>query len=145
MTETYAWADHRIFEAATGPGGKALLFGTDHASLFALDGSPRDVLARWRERESIDLREAPSPDRAVLEALRDALVLVPASLRRQPAPAPIDPANIPLGTLVLEVAQACNLRCAYCYAGGGSYGGAPRLMRPELARRAARYLGGSAS
>ena len=140
MTETYAWADHRIFEAATGPGGKALLFGTDHASLFALDGSTRDVLARWRQRESIDLRKAPSPDREVLEALRDALVLVPASLRRQPAPAPIDPANIPLGTLVLEVAQACNLRCAYCYAGGGSYGGAPRLMRPELARRAARHL-----
>src|SRR3990170_8124788 len=99
MTEAYAWADHRIFEAATGPGGKALLFGTDHASLFALDGSTRDVLARWRQRESIDLRKAPSPDREVLEALRDALVLVPAGPRRRPAP--MDPANIPLGTLVL--------------------------------------------
>ena len=140
MTEAYTWADHRIFEAAIGPGSKALLFGTDHASLFALNGSTRDVLARWRERKTIILRKAPSPDREVLEALRDALVLVPASPRRQPARAPIDPADIPLGTLVLEVAQACNLRCAYCYAGGGSYGGKSRLMRPEIARRAARHL-----
>ncbi len=47
---------------------------------------------------------------------------------------------MPLTTLVLEVAQACNLRCTYCYAGGGSYGGRARLMQPELARRAVRYL-----
>jgi uncharacterized protein len=140
MNATYAWADHRIFEAVAGPGSRALLFGTDHASLFALDGSTRDVLARWRERESIDLREAPSPDREVLEVLRDALILVPATSQRRPVPAPIDPADIPLGTLVLEVAQACNLRCTYCYADGGSYGGESRLMRPELARRAARHL-----
>lgn len=140
MTVTYAWSDHRIFEAGTGPDARVLLFGTDHASLFALDGSARDVLARWRGRESVDLRDASSPDREVLEALRDALVLVPASPQRRPAPAPIDPAEIPLATLVLEVAQACNLRCAYCYAGGGSYGGESRLMHPEVARRAARRL-----
>ncbi len=54
--------------------------------------------------------------------------------------ASIDPAEVPLGTLVLEIAQTCNLRCAYCYAGGGSYGGEARVMRPELARRAARFL-----
>jgi uncharacterized protein len=140
MTGTYAWADHRIFEAAAGPGSRALLFGADHASLFALDASTRDVLARWRERETVDLLDAHSPDREILEALRDARVLVPATAQRRPATAPIDPADIPLGTLVLEVAQACNLRCTYCYAGGGSYGGESRLMRPELARRAARYL-----
>lgn len=140
MTGTYAWADHRIFEAASRADGKALLFGIDHASLFALDRPTRDVLVRWRGRETVDLREATDPEREVLEALRDALVLVPATSRRRPAPAPIDPADIPLGTLVLEVAQTCNLRCSYCYAGGGSYGGEPRLMRPELARRAARHL-----
>ena len=67
-------------------------------------------------------------------------MLVPAAWRRRPASAPIDPAAIPLGTLVLEAAQACNLRCTYCYAGGGAYGGAARVMPPELARRAARFL-----
>ena len=140
MNTTYAWADHRIFEDATASGGRALLFGADQASLFALDGATRDVLSRWRSQEAIVLRDVPRADREVLEALRDAQVLVPAQLRQRAPLAPIDPAAVPLATLVLEVAQSCNLRCSYCYAGGGSYGGTPRLMRPELARRAARHL-----
>jgi uncharacterized protein len=140
MSATYVWADHRIFEAAARRGGKALLFGADQASLFALDDATRDVLSRWRSQETIVLRDAPQRDRAVLEALRDAQVLIPFRLRHRAPPTPIDPAEVPLATLVLEVAQTCNLRCSYCYAGGGSYGGTPRLMRPELARRAARHL-----
>ena len=140
MNETYDWADHRLFAASAAPGGRALLFGADQASLFAVDPSTHDVLARWRSRDAIDLRDAPPADREVLEALCDARLLVPSKWPRPAAPAPIDPAEIPLGTLVLEAAQACNLRCSYCYAGGGSYGGAARLMRPELAGRAARYL-----
>lgn len=140
MSQTYAWADHRIFETEGVPGGRPLLYGADHASLFALDPSTRDVLARWGSQDTIVLRDVPAGDREALDALRDARVLVPAQLRqRTPLPA-IDPAAIPLGTLVLEIAQTCNLRCAYCYAGGGSYGGEARVMPPELARRAARFL-----
>jgi uncharacterized protein len=142
MTETLAWADHRIFDGSAG--GRALLFGADHASLFAIDDEVRRVLARWRTREPIRLGEAPEADREVLESLRDARILVPA-LARGRAPgrgkrAEPDPEGGPLATLVLEVAQTCNLRCAYCYAGGGSYGGEPRLIAPEVARRAARFL-----
>jgi len=140
LNEHYAFADHRIFAAPGAADGRALLFGADHASLFTVDQSTHEVIDRWRENATIDLKEASPPDRAVLEALRDAQVLVPSAWLRRPAPAPVDPAAIPLGTLVLEAAQACNLRCAYCYAGGGSYGGAARLMSPELARRAARFL-----
>jgi uncharacterized protein len=135
--QAYAWADHRIFAGAAGAAERSLLFGADHASLFALDARAREVHARWRAHDRIDLADVPATDREVLEALRDARVLVPAhSVWR----APVDPAEVPLRTLVLEVAQTCNLRCAYCYAGGGSYGGPPRLMQPELARRAARFL-----
>jgi uncharacterized protein len=140
MNESYAFADHRILAPLGAADGRAILFGADHASLFAVDRSTRDVIDRWRTCSSVDLREAQLPDREVLEALRDAHLLVPSARLRQPASAPIDPAAIPLGTLVLEVAQACNLRCAYCYAAGGAYGGAARVMPPELARRAARYL-----
>jgi len=140
MSETYAWADHRIFETEGASGGRSLLYGADQASLFALDPSTRDVLARWRSQDTIALREAPDGDREALEALRDAQVLIPSRLRHRAPPAAIDPADVPLGTLVLEIAQTCNLRCAYCYAGGGTYGGEPRVMRPELARRAARFL-----
>ena len=36
MNTTYAWADHRILEAAATPGGKSVLFGADQASLFEI-------------------------------------------------------------------------------------------------------------
>ncbi|MEP7182715.1 MAG: radical SAM protein [Betaproteobacteria bacterium] len=137
---TYAWADHRVFDASDAADGSALLFGADQASLFAIDRETQQVLARWRPQNAISLHDVPSPDREVLAALCDAQVLVPSAWLDRPATQPLDPAAIPLGTLVLEAAQACNLRCTYCYAGGGSYGGEARLMRPELARRAARHL-----
>lgn len=139
MSTRYAFAAHRVFDAAGSPAADALLFGTDHASLFAIDDSTRAVIERWRRATSIDLDAASPEDREVLEALRGARLLVPQDARR-PGRVEHDPAQIPLGTLVLEAAQACNLRCTYCYAGGGSYGGAARLMDPALARRAARWL-----
>ena len=129
-----------MFESATAPNGRALLFNADQAALFAVDRSTQDVLNRWQTHETIDLREVPSADREVLEALRDAQMLVPGHWLRRPAPSPADPAGVSLGTLVVEVAQACNLRCSYCYAGGGTYGGAARVMPPALAGRAARFL-----
>ena len=42
----YAWCDHRLFDAGDG----ALLFGTEDASLFAIDAATRDAIARWRHR-----------------------------------------------------------------------------------------------
>ncbi len=135
---SYTWADHRVF-AATGD-AKAILFGADAASLFALDGETADVIARWRDRDAIVVAAVPAPDREVLEALAHARLLVPDAQPNRAARAPLDPAAIPLATLVLEAAQACNLRCTYCYAGGGSYGGKARVMRPDHARRAARFL-----
>jgi uncharacterized protein len=140
MNRIYGWADHRIFAGSDAAEGKAFLFDADQASLFAVDRETLDVIDRWRPHAAIALSDVPSPDREVLAALRDAQVLVPSASLTRSAPPPPDPAAIPLGTLVLEAAQACNLRCTYCYAGGGSYGGNARLMRPELARRAARRL-----
>jgi uncharacterized protein len=137
---TYAWADHRIFTASATTDAHAVLFGADQASLFAIDRETREVLERWRSHDAIALDEVPVADRDILAALCDAQVLVPSAWLPRSAPSPLDPAAIPLGTLVLEAAQACNLRCTYCYAGGGSYGGEARVMRPELARRAARFL-----
>lgn len=138
MTGTYAWADHRLFQRAQG--GGALLFGAEQASLFSVGEETRRVLERWHGCDEIVLERAALPDREVLEALRDARFLVPAARPARPERRGLDPAEVPLATLVLEVAQACNLRCAYCYAGGGSYGGAARLLDPEKARRAARHL-----
>ena len=134
------FADHRIFDAPPPSGGDALLFGADHASLFAVDRATREVIERWRGRDAFALADAPASDREVLDALADARLLVPTHAEREARRPSVDPADVPLATLVLEAAQACNLRCTYCYAGGGSYGGPARAMRPELAARAARHL-----
>ncbi len=44
---------------------------------------------------------------------------------------PMDPP--PLYALSLNLAQACNMNCTYCYAGGGPFGGKARTMSREVA------------
>ena len=58
MSDAYRWADHHVVDAAD---GTAVLFGADQASVFALDGSVRHVLDRWRGHETIDIADAPPP------------------------------------------------------------------------------------
>jgi uncharacterized protein len=132
----YEWADHRLFTVGDG----AILFGVDHASLFLIDSSVQEVLSRWASSPTLDLSRASGSDREVLEGLRDIYLLVPAGATKKWPPVRFDPKEFPLTTMVLEVAQDCNLRCTYCYAEGGAYGGAARLLDSETARAAARYL-----
>jgi uncharacterized protein len=42
----------------------------------------------------------------------------------------------PLRSLSINVAQACNMSCAYCYADAGAFGGTARLMSDATARAA---------
>ncbi len=43
------------------------------------------------------------------------------------------PADPPVRSLSLAIAQTCNLACTYCYAQGGSFGRAERQMTPPVA------------
>jgi uncharacterized protein len=45
-----------------------------------------------------------------------------------------------LQTLSLNLAQACNMSCSYCYADAGTFGGSARMMSAEVARMAADRL-----
>lgn len=71
----------------------------------------------------------PSATRAVLDTIAP---VAPADLA-----APVDP---PWRSMSLNVSQACNLGCEYCYADGGSFGGTPRMMSEEVAREAVARL-----
>lgn len=42
--------------------------------------------------------------------------------------------------ICLNVAHACNLRCRYCFAGQGRFGGGPQLMSWEVGRAAVDFL-----
>ncbi|MDT8320504.1 MAG: radical SAM protein [Xanthomonadales bacterium] len=129
------WADYRVIRNA----GEPVLFAVEDASLFALSEEAHETLCRWRRCEFIDLDEIPLPDQELLAGLRDARVLLPVSGEQQLLPR-LEPGTVPLSTLVLEVAQDCNLRCTYCYAEAGTYGAAPCLLAPDTAREAVRYL-----
>ncbi|MFA7280623.1 MAG: radical SAM protein [Sterolibacterium sp.] len=130
------WTDHQVFGARDG----AILFGVDQGSLFFIDAETRDALARWNHGPTLDLDAVPPADREILEGLRTARFLAPAGVRHRLAAADFDIAAIPLTTMVLEVAQDCNLNCTYCYADGGSYGRAARFLDPDTARQAVRKL-----
>jgi len=72
---------------------------------------------------------AGSTDSAAL--LADLGLLAPAA-RRRIALDPIEPPKVT--AFSLNVAQACNMGCAYCYADEGKFGGRARLMPQEVAR-----------
>lgn len=50
----------------------------------------------------------------------------------------------PVRALALTVSQTCNLACGYCYAAGGSFGGADTRMDWDIARKAIDHLISSA-
>lgn len=135
MDGLLSWADYRVFNGKD----EHFIFTVDDASLFSLTQDAKKTLSRWRTSEFIDLEKIPASDLEVLEGLRDAQILLPA-IREKELPVRIEPGNVPLSTLVLEVSQDCNLRCTYCYADGGTYGAVPCLLAPGTARRAVRYL-----
>ncbi len=60
--------------------------------------------------------------------------LYPVAGRGAPARLPLHwPELRPARAVSLNLAQACNLSCGYCYAAGGTFGGASRLMTLEVA------------
>ncbi len=142
MEALHSWADHRVF---AGP-DESLILGVEDLSLFALSPQACQTLGRWRSSKFVDLNSVPASDYEVLEGLRDARILRPVPRQdetqpgQQPSPQPLKVGTVPLSTLVLEVAQDCNLNCTYCYAEGGTYGAAPCLLDVDKARAAARHL-----
>jgi len=77
------------------------------------------------------------------EALREIESLIEAGLLFSPPP--VKPAaeksnERVVKALCLHVAHVCNLRCAYCFAGQGAYGGGQMLMPAETAKRAVDFL-----
>ena len=55
------------------------------------------------------------------------------------------PQAFPTRAISLAIAQKCNLGCAYCYAEGGTFGGAKKNMPDRVAADAVRRLIGEAS
>lgn len=77
-------------------------------------------------------------DRAALDQLVADGFLQPVGVPEEPEPKP--PKANAFHRLSLNVAHTCNMQCRYCLAGGGTFGGGPAFMDPEVAFRSVDFL-----
>jgi len=80
---------------------------------------------------------------AVAEVLAEVDALTERGLLFAPDPLPsgyTPPAGGVVKALCLHLAHDCNLRCRYCFAGQGDFGGRRELMSPQVGRAALDFL-----
>jgi uncharacterized protein len=94
-------------------GETPLAFVVEGSRLFAIDRATFDRLS--------------AGDAGAIEAVRAAVGASPRAAS-PPMEFPEEPTS-----LSLNIAQACNLSCTYCYADEGRFGGKPRLMAEDVA------------
>ncbi len=149
-------------------GGKEYVFVPAVTAIFGLDDLGAEIL-RWLRppdhlpAPAIEAVQTPATRHAALgemvaafepryhrsaivsavKELRDIGVLRLVGFREEglKAPAPkLPPMPFPQRTLVLNVANDCNLGCSYCFAAQGDYGTPKRMMSEETARRSVDFL-----
>jgi uncharacterized protein len=111
--------DLRVFRSAQG----AHLFLSDGSRVYDLPGPAADRIEAW-------LAGGAPPggaDRALWEAV-GLFTAGPPRIDGRPLAPP------PLSSISLNVMQACNMSCGYCYADEGRFGGRARAMTGEVAR-----------
>ncbi len=122
-------------------GGRRLIFVVENAAFAELD-EPTWYLAhklleggkQSRRALLADLEDRFGAEAAQesIEAFEQLQVLQPFNYPRYYKDLEVVP-NPPLGSLVLHVSHDCNMRCGYCYADYGRYGGEFGHMTTELA------------
>ncbi len=85
------------------------------------------------------LQEFPTIE--VDDALQDVVEAVrQGALFTVPEPVNLDYENFPVKALCLNVAHQCNMKCRYCFAAQGDFGGGEKLMTVDVGRQAIDFL-----
>jgi len=135
---------------AVGYGERKILVSAKSMSLFVMDPVSEAVLtyAQSHPRSSLDLilqaLAAEFSPEAVTETVQE-FVKLHIFMSAQPTPATVQPvvdvAHFPVGSLVLNVANKCNLHCSYCYEPeAAKYGSSPVQMDWDIARTSVDFL-----
>ncbi len=123
------------------------LFDTPSNSLFNLDRPTFLLLKEESEPENADkYRQLFAAEFS--PAIRDEVTKEISTLKQEGYLAERDPflekpvfnLKPELKALCLHLAHDCQLRCVYCFAGGGAFGGDKSLMSPEVGRAAIDFL-----
>lgn len=126
--------------------GTRLVLDVHSGSLHQIDPVVWEVLDHGAEGPNEEARISLAERygaQVVAEAIQEVEELKAQGLLFAPAPTwePVMPTpGDPLRAICLNVAHACNLRCTYCFAEDGSYGGHVALMPAEVARQAVDLL-----
>ena len=121
------------------------LMGVDEVMTSILEGLVgRDVLGSAQIRELVVEKAGEADVDSLIEELMTFEILEDLGVKadREAVFAKLDTqlAELPVANLVTQVAKDCNLRCGYCYAEFGLYGGESGMMKPEMARSHLDYL-----
>jgi uncharacterized protein len=120
--------------------GRRLLFVVDNAAFCALDDASWRVAQHLMGRDRVRRSEllalvadlGPTEAEETIYGFEQLEVLLPHDFPLHTvdrAPVVMEPAS----SLVLHVSHDCNMRCGYCYADFGRYGGDAGYMAPEQA------------
>ena len=144
--ERYRVAENKWIETD----GRDYLFLVADKAIFEVDPETKGLLAQWGLRPEFTREEVlaplqgmpPEEGEELFGSLLQRRAILPVNGAGWPGPrfstAPMD---IPLKTLVLHVAESCNLRCRYCYHGEKENGnGDQRQMSRDVAIRAVDFL-----
>ncbi len=123
-------------------GGLNILLDVPTGAVHVLDEVGARVLPFFARGEAEKVADEFSPEeipgaRRAWEELQE---LVDKGLLFSPEPHYARPGGGQLKALCLHVAHDCDLRCRYCFAGKGSYGGSRSLMDLATAQRAIDFL-----
>jgi len=98
---------------------------------FSLESLPQELTERFSSRQ---IQE-------IVQELANLQIFVWGARQAPPIRPVVDVSRFPLGSLVLNVANKCNLHCTYCYEpDSAKYGPAPVQMNEETARRSIDFL-----
>ncbi|MCL6634867.1 MAG: thioether cross-link-forming SCIFF peptide maturase [Peptococcaceae bacterium] len=126
--------------------GTKIVLDVNSGAVHVVDGLVWELLEDYgslTEEEIIEKQRARHDPRAVGEALAEIRELQRQGLLFSPDPweggyAP--PEKSVVKSLCLHLAHSCNLRCRYCFAGQGRFGGSEELMPVETGRAAIDFL-----
>lgn len=125
--------------------GLTLALDPNSGSLFAVDPLAGEILARMGHEarddiynDMLQVHDAVSLDEVLAEV--ESLACQGLVFAPLPAEPPRDDSGPEVKAMCLHVAHDCNLRCLYCFAGTGDFGGGRRLMDIPTGRAAIDFL-----
>jgi len=126
-------------------GGKHLLFLPTKLELYELEKEQYGELERLKNGE-LAIEQIAETNREFFEELIEADILEAEGEAKDDLSAMLEAGEVPeepkvyISSIVLQVANDCNLNCVYCYGSGGSYDRERELMSWDVAKRAIDYL-----